>query len=145
MKMTKEDLTKRKGDGEAQLEVEVYRRGIKIVVGNQEWLRTVLSRDGIEITEEMRECLVAKGKTTTAYTFAVGNGESVIYSKEKLTVPVLAHELTHAARTMLEEVGVNDDEAFAYVVEHLMEQAITCADVVLSPSSSDESRRTSSL
>lgn len=138
------DPEARFGSGKAQIEVEVYRRGIKIVVGDQDWLRKVLSEDGIELTEEMWNSIEKKGKTTSAYTFAVGNGESVIYSKEKIEIPVLAHELTHAARTMLAEVGVDDDEAFAYTVEHLMAQAMLYAGVVRSPSFSDVNRRTAS-
>lgn len=137
------DPESRYGNEKAQLEVEVYRKGIRLVVGDQDWLRKVLSDDGIEFTKEMKDCLTEKGKTTSAFTFAVGNGESVIYSRERMEIPVLAHELTHAARTMLADVGVDDDEAFAYTVEHLLGQAMLCAGVVRSPSFSDGNRRTS--
>lgn len=104
---------------------EIYRRGVKVIIGDIEFLNNTLDEDNMskfKLSPDDEEV-----ERTNAYTFMNPDGSSVIYLKKAPEEPhelqTLAHEIYHAVTNIMEEVGVihtkESDEAWAYLYEHL--------------------------
>lgn len=130
---------------EAELSADVFRRGVLLFVGKLADLKNALARRRVSVASDVFSRIERERGTSGGFCIPVGNGESVIYFRQPPQTPTLVHEICHATWRMLDEIGIADDEAFAYLAEHLFAQAISCADASLSPSSRDDaSLRTSS-
>lgn len=130
---------------EAELSADVFRRGVLLLVGELAALKDALSRRRVAIAADVFARIEREQGTSGGFCIPTGNGESVIYFRQTPETSVLVHEVCHATRRILDEIGVDDDEAFAYLAEHLFTQAISCVDASRSPSSRDgASLRTSS-
>lgn len=130
---------------EAELSADVFRRGVLLFIGDLLGLKDALSHRRVSVAADVLARIERGMEDSCGFCIPVGNGESVIYFRQTPQTPVLVHEVCHATRRMLDEIGVDDDEAFAYLAEHLFAQAISCVDASRSPSSRDDaSPRTSS-
>ena len=130
---------------EVELVADVFRRGALLFVGEFSDLKNACSRRRVSVAPDVLARIEREQGISGGFCIPVGNGESVIYFRQPPQTPMLVHEVCHATRRMLDEIGVDDDEAFAYLAEHLFAQAISCVDASRSPSSKgDASPRTSS-
>ncbi len=128
-----------KGKGMMQIvPINALRRGVMIVIGDWDFLNTQLSENGYP--EIGRQDL-----PTTPCCINMGN-DAVIYMPTingMVTLPKMVHEMVHAAKMILEQTDIKDEEAMAYLVEYLTAE-VTSPSGVLSRWSSDASVRTSS-
>ena len=110
---------------EAELVADVFRRGVLLFVGELSDLKSAFARRRITVSADMFTAIERQQENSRGFCITVGSGESVIYFRQMPGTALLVHEVCHATRRMLDEIGVDDDEAFAYLAEHLFTQAIS--------------------
>ena len=139
VEQTRLKLVKTEGKGMMQIvPINALRRGVMIVIGNWDFLNTQLWKNGYPEIER-------KDLPTTPSCIDMGN-DAVIYMPSihvMVTLPKLVHEIVHAAKVILDQTGIKDKEAFAYLVEYLTAE-VTSPSGVLSRWSSDATRQISS-
>lgn len=80
--------------------------------------------DTLEATPEMREAFFQNvgGLDVGAVTFTYGDSTNcMVIFREEPTNKVVAHELYHVAYRVLKQRGIEDEEAWAYLIGYLTE------------------------
>lgn len=107
------------------IEIPPFFRGVKLVIGTNDFLREQLSPLGDNDTiNQLTDDYLS---STRALTIHVGNGESVIFIKYPNLYPrdisTIAHEATHAALFLMRGVDIKtnkySDELLCYLVEYI--------------------------
>ena len=108
----------------------IYRHGVALVVGGMADLERHLRKYDYTLEQETRRLIEDNETHAKAWTFYTDSKrrDVVIYSQEPLSMATLVHEICHAAQFTLNNVGVADNEAFAYLVEYLFTEFTTCED-----------------
>lgn len=107
------------------IELPPFFRGIKLVIGSNDFLREQLST--LSDTETANQITDDYLQSTRALTIHVGNGESVIFLKypnlNPRDISTISHEATHAALYLLRSVDIktnkHTDELLAYLIEYI--------------------------
>lgn len=113
------------------IRVDIYNRDVLVHCGNlkplRKYLSKFLSQDAIkEICDSLRDCKLGQ-------TLQIENSGILVYlpkdPSDTKDMGVLVHELFHAAYFILQKAGIdcNDsaDEAYAYLLEFLVEKAFS--------------------
>lgn len=97
--------------------VDLYKRGVCVFLGTREQFKAYLEREEIDFDwdGEDTDKMLDKYQAVTLRT----DTDCIIYSDKEVDEGVLAHECVHAAKHVLRIVGVEDEEAEAYLVEYL--------------------------
>ena len=135
----RQKLYENEGKGMMQIvPINALRRGVMIVIGDWDFLNT-------QLWKNKYQGIGRQNLPTTPCCINMGN-DAVIYMPSihvMVTLPKLVHEIVHAAKMILDQTGIKDEEAFAYLVEYLTAE-VTSPSGVLSRWSSDATRQISS-
>ena len=107
------------------IELPPFFRGIKLVIGSNDFLREQLST--LYETETANQITDDYLQSARALTVHVGNGESVIFLRypnlNPRDISTIAHEATHAALFLLKGVDIktnkHTEELLAYLIEYI--------------------------
>lgn len=107
------------------IELSPFFRGVKLVIGSNDFLREQLSI--LNETETVNQITDDYLQFTRALTIHVGNGESVIFLKfpnlNPRDISTITHEATHAALFLLKAVDIktnkHTEELLAYLIEYI--------------------------
>lgn len=126
------------------IRVDIYNRDVLVHCGSLKSLRKYLSKflqqDAIkEICASLRECKFGQ-------TLQIKDSGILVYLKKAPSdakdMGVLVHELFHAAYFILQKAGIdcNDsaDEAYAYLIEFLVEKSVSSLSFSQQQSSPDD-------
>ena len=114
--------------------VEMLKRGVMVVIGDWEFFIEQMEKNGYK---------VPRLETKPPFCMELKNDVAIFMSPESATLPRLVHELVHAAKMILDQTDIKDEEMMAYLVEYLTRE-VTSTSGVLSRWTSDVSRQTSS-
>lgn len=127
------------------LTADVFRRGVLLCVGSLDDMWAAVARYNADVPATETVAQIEGDRDSCGFCIPTSGGESILFFRCEPELPVLVHEICHAAKIMLDDIGIDDGEAFAYLAEHLFAQAISDADASRFPSSTDAaSPRTSS-
>lgn len=107
------------------IELPPFFRGIKLVIGSNDFLREQLSTlYETETANQITDDYLQSARTLTVH---VGNGESVIFLRypnlNPRDISTIAHEATHAALFLLKGVDIktnkHTEELLAYLIEYI--------------------------
>lgn len=117
------------------IRVDIYNRDVIVHCGKmkplRKYLSKFLSRDAVdEICEHLKDC-------SLGMTVQIADGGILVYMPHEPVnakgLGVLVHELFHAAYFIMRKAGIdcNDstDEAYAYLIEFLVEKAFSSLSV----------------
>lgn len=126
-------------DERIDIPVDLFKCGVVVWIGDRERMRTHLAKEGLHIDDVDFRSI---GDAVGAVLDVDGEPDKVIWLEE-LDIPVAVHEAIHAAKRMLGEKGVDDEETLCYLAEHIVRVicASRCGSRSLS-SSDGTSRRT---
>lgn len=107
------------------IELPPFFRGVKLVIGSNDFLREQLST--LSETETANQITDDYLQSTRALTIHVGNGESVIFLKypnlNPRDISTITHEATHAAIFLMKAVDIktnkHTEELLAYLIEYI--------------------------
>ena len=112
------------------IKVDVFKKWILVFAGDfkefKVWCKNRLSSQKtlLELIETDKDKSCSLG--TTYYNSC--SGESVIWLKyfphNPSTTSILTHEIYHAACGVLDFCGIKDEETYAYLIEHLIYEAL---------------------
>lgn len=112
-----------------KIPINIFRHGIKICIGTIDELRKTMKADGFANETLDEEWL--KGSVMT--TLCLSTGDALIYgrtySNDAVGQSILAHEIFHAVSHIMRNIGIEHtsvtEEAYAYVIEYVEENALT--------------------
>ena len=125
------------------IDVGLYRTQVMIHFGEltelEQILKSYLGKD------ETDEVLTKFNGNESGKTLELSGGQIIIYlptkPKDADSFALLTHELFHATHFILEKVGItfscDSDEAFAYLLDYLVERTISTFSLSLQPMCED--------
>ena len=110
--------------------IDIFKHGIKVVIGTKEELISVAKKD--RIYDEIKDDIDTVHNSFMV-TFMLSSGDSLIYSKDYKNdieyASVVAHEIIHAVSHILRNVGIahtaETEEVYAYTIEDLAKRILT--------------------
>lgn len=104
--------------------IPMYYRGVLVFIGSREQLKGYLDRhypSYAPVVEAVEQTQAA------AFTFKL-DGDALIFTPQIPSSAEMVHEIFHAARHILDIIGVkltdDTEEVFAYLMEYLSEQIL---------------------
>lgn len=100
---------------------DVYKCGVVFLIGSPEAMIASQKDVGVPLPE-IDEAFFggADGMLITR----VNDPDRVVWLR-RWSIPCLVHEAVHAAKSMLTQKGVDDEESLCYLVEHIVHTALT--------------------
>lgn len=108
--------------------LDIFKHGIKVVIGSRDYLHAVAKKDGFFdfVTKNIGE------QPFRMITFLLPTGDAMIYSEkfDRTTDDdeVMRHEILHAASHILRSVGiehtVDTEEVYAFTIEYCNKRII---------------------
>ena len=106
--------------------VDIFKRGLCVIIDDVNELLAELLND---MSEQEARQIICDNKNADAFTIESGN-DVIIYSHNPMPLQILVHELSHATSIILKQVGIEDEETYAYLLEYLfgecLNHPITC-------------------
>lgn len=120
------------------IELDVFRRGVRLVLGDADFLREDIKetfKDDEETVNELMGKVDECGKGSNGMALLSGSGESIVNVRHEIDnsfdIGTLVHEMAHATFHMMRfmNIPVNEDteEVFCYTQTHLVTKALDWA------------------
>ena len=118
---------KRQADPWRVIQVPVWNCDVLIYFGSFDGFIKRLEELGVgyEAVESVRNDRPEKTAMASTFRIKYGGGSQAVYAPKKPSLHTLVHELYHVAYGILDAKGIlkDDEEAFAYLLEHLFKEA----------------------
>ena len=96
--------------------VDILKCGVVAWIGDKGKMRAELAKDGLTVSDKDFDGI---GEAVGAVLDFQGEPDKLIWL-EVFDVYVLVHEAIHAAKRILDEKGISDEETLCYLVEYLV-------------------------
>lgn len=96
--------------------IDLFKCGIVFYCGDRHAMRRTLAADGLLVSDSDFGDI---GSSVGAVLDIVDEPDKILWLAA-LDLPVLVHEAVHAAKRILDEKGVSDEETLCYLVEHIV-------------------------
>ena len=80
--------------------------------------------EAVRYLEDVEDVVLEYDHDCIACTWSYRSKTTIWFDESTITIPIMTHELIHAAYAMAEKLGidVHDQEVFCYTVEYLLEE-----------------------
>lgn len=120
------------------IELDVFRRGVRLVLGDADFLRQEIReilKDDKETMDRMLESVDEYESETNGLTLSSTRGESIVNVRHELDdsfhIGTLVHEMCHATFHVMRFLDIpikqSTDEVFCYILTHLVTKSLDWA------------------
>ena len=106
--------------------IEIFDRDVMVFIGTKDELLEHLGKYNFDGEEDIRD--IELPPTGNAFTIKLPLN-AIIYAESKPTIPIMAHEVVHTSKHIMDIVGmqVNDEteELLAHLVKYLLDRILT--------------------